>query len=1038
MNSMMRRTTRREIWNSFGRYLAILSIIALGVGFFAGLKMTKPTMVAIVDEYVRQQALFDYRLICTLGFEEEDVEAFYEAEDVRAVEGAVFADVIYRYGEEESEQVAAMHSLTEALNILDLRVGRMPQAPNECVVDYDLFSEDAIGNQIIISEGNKEETLDLLTYDTYTIVGLAASPAYMNFERGNASVGNGVISGFIYIPKEGFTFDYYTEIYLKLEADEEIYSSAYEAYIDAHTPEIEAILDRQTKRREDAVRAQFQEEIDDAQAELDAEAEDAFQELEDARVRLEDGQEEIDDAREELESSEAELRDAVSQLNDGIAQIDDGLEQLNDGIRQAQDGIQQLTEAVGLYDSYLIPLEELFAQMAAAGLSPAEAAPEQAMQYQQLLAEKGALEEQLLMVQQTEAGLTAQRDALTAQRAELADNLAQAQDGLSQIADGYQELADAQEELDEGYGEYQDGLSEYETQIADAQSEIDEAREELEKMEEASYFLLDRETNIGYVCFENDANIVEEIATVFPVFFFLVAVLVCMTTMNRMIEEQRTQIGVLKALGYGEASIMGKYMAYSGSAAMIGCVSGYAVGTWLFPKVIWLTYDIMYTVSGSAYLFDIRLALLSIAVSLLCSVGTTWLSCRIELGSVAAQLIRPRAPKSGKRIFLERIPFIWKRMKFLHKVSARNILRYKKRFFMMVIGISGSAALVITGLGLRDSIVDVVTEQYGRIHMYDIGVSLKEEQDSEEREAFLTRTADFMENYLYYMTESVDLVSKEGTRSITVIVPENEEILTEFLGLYNTAGERIAYPRGDEAILSRKAAERLSLQEGDRVLVRDSDLTEWTVTIIGICDNYVSDYLYLSKDVYIEQLGEMPEYRSIFCHVREGSDVHEAGAWIAEDENVASVNVTADMRERVEAMIANLDYIIVLVIGCAAALAFIVLYNLTNINITERIREIATIKVLGFYPGETAAYVFRENMVLTAIGALVGLPLGIWLHSFVMHSIDIDGVSFQIKIAPVSYLFSIVLTFLFALMVNGFMYFKLQKIDMAESLKSIE
>ena len=357
---------------------------------------------------------------------------------------------------------------------------------------------------------------------------------------------------------------------------------------------------------------------------------------------------------------------------------------------------------------------------------------------------------------------------------------------------------------------------------------------------------------------------------------------------------------------------------------------------------------------------------------------------------------------------------------------------------MMVIGISGSAALVITGLGLRDSIVDVVAEQYGRIHMYDIGISLKEEQDSEEREAFLTLTADFMENYLYYMTESADLVTEEGTRSITVIVPENEDIVTEFLGLYDAAGERITYPHGDEAVLSRKAAERLSLQEGDRVLVRDGDMTEWTVTIAGICDNYVSDYLYLSKDVYIEQLGEMPEYRGIYCHVREDSDVHEAGAWIAEDENVASVNITADMKERVEAMIANLDYIIVLVIGCAAALAFIVLYNLTNINITERIREIATIKVLGFYPGETAAYVFRENMVLTAIGALVGVPLGIWLHGFVMHSIDIDGVSFQDRIAPISYLFSIVLTFLFALIVNGFMYFKLQKIDMAESLKSIE
>ncbi len=995
MKSMMWRTTLREIKGSLGRYMAILSIIALGVGFFAGLKVTKPTMVTIVDNYTKEQAFFDYRLLCGLGFEKDAVEAFRELEGVRTVEGSVFTDIIYQNGEDGAKLVANLNSITEQVNQLEIIAGRMPEAPNECVVDADMYTEDVIGTQIIFAEENKEETLDMLVYDSYTIVGVGLSPTYMNFQRGSSSIGSGVVSCFIYIPIEGFETDYYTEIYLKMDVDEPLYSQAYDDYIEAHNDSVEEALRAQAECRRQAIIEEAQAEIDEAQAELDSAAADAWAELAEAKEELDSAQEEIDDALAELTEQEQQVRDGMALLTDGIDQIDAGLLQIQEGITQTQAAIEVLP-------------------------------PDMAGQE--------------LLLQQMLAELLAQQVALEEQRAELVVQFAEAQDGLSLIMSGYEELEEAQSELDEGLAEYEEGLTEYEAEITDGQVQIDDARAELAEFAEVDYYLLDRNSNVGYVCFESDSNIVAKVATVFPIFFFLVAVLVCMTTMNRMIEEQRTQIGVLKALGYSRRTIMAKYMVYSGSAAIIGCVLGFFAGTYVFPKVIWFTYGLMYTVSGDAYIFDLPLAIISLVVSLLCSVGTTWLSCRMELRSVAAELIRPKAPKSGKRILLERIPFIWNRIKFLYKVSIRNIFRYKKRFFMMVFGISGCTALVIAGLGLRDSIVDIVDEQYGKIQTYDVGVSFKEALTAKEQEEFIEQTEEVLESYLYHMSASVDVTYGGKTRAITMVIPQDGVSVEGFLMLPDISGngEVLAYPSDGEAVISGNFARRMNIETGDTISFIDDELHQLTVTVSGICENYVGDYLYLSAATYEAQVRQEPEYKALWCHINEETDVHAVGTKIMENENVGSISITQDMVDRVKSMLQSLNYIIALVIGCAAALAFIVLYNLTNINITERLREIATIKVLGFYPGETAAYVFRENLVLTGIGALVGLVLGKWLHAFIMSALDVDGFCFQVKVTPLSYLLAVILTFVFAMIVNGFMHFKLQKIDMAESLKSIE
>ncbi|MCM1104407.1 MAG: FtsX-like permease family protein [Clostridium sp.] len=1068
MKSMMRRTTRREIIGSFGRYVAIMAIIALGVGLFAGLKVTKPTMVQITDAYVTKHQLYDYRLISAFGLEEEDVDAFAALDGVRAAEGAVFADVIYYAGEDDAARVASVHSLTQNLNTLELRAGRMPQAADECVVDDRAFSEDAIGEALYVAEDNSEDTLELLAYREYTIVGLVTSPAYLNFERGNTSVGNGVVSCFAYIPKEGFCFDYYSELYVKLDSDLEIHSDAYQAEADAHQDAIEAQLIAANDRRYDTVVSDARREIDEAQETLDEESAKAEAELADALEELTAGQQEIDDNRKLLEEQEQELTEAETALTQGIAEIDDGIRQLEEAVAAANDGLNQLRELEQMQaqmqgqsqmpGGQTLTAEELAAmqgqsQMAGGQAFTAEelAAMQAQMQAQMpggqtLTAEELAamqmqaqeLQAQIAEITQTIETLEANLTALRTQRSTLAEQLVQVQEGFFEIADAYVQLHEAESELADGWTEYEDGLSEYETKTAEGQQEIDDARRELEELEKPSYYLLTRNENIGYVCFENDSSIVEGIANVFPIFFFLVAALVCITTMNRMVEEQRTQIGVLKALGYGKAAIMGKYMIYSGSAAMIGCISGFLIGSYVFPNVIWTVYGLMYSVGGSGYLIDVPLACISVVVSLICSIGTTWLSCRMELGSVAAQLIRPKTPKAGKRIFLEYLPFLWKRMKFLHKVSARNIFRYKKRFFMMVLGVGGCMALLLTGLGIKDSIADVVVEQYDHIQTYDMAVSFRNAPDAAQREELAEDTQGMLRSGIYYMQASVDISFDRTTKSIDLIVPEDAEQIAEVLKLFDEKGETIAYPGVGEAVLSSKCAQKLGVRIGDTVTLRDGDMREFRVKISGICTNYVYNYVYLSAETYHDQTGREPEYKSMWCNTAEGQDVYEAAAKIMNEENTASVMIAEDTKRRFTSMMSSLNYIVVLVIFCAAALAFIVLYNLTNINITERIREIATIKVLGFYPGETASYVFRENLVLTGIGAVVGIPLGIWLHRFVMEKIDIDMVNFKVRILPQSYVFGIVLTFVFAMVVNGVMYIKLQKINMAESLKSIE
>ncbi len=1255
MNRGMIKTTIREIKGSLGRYLAILAIVMLGVALFTGLKATTPAMIATENDYLAEQNFYDFRLLSTVGFEKEDVQKVAEMEQVADAECAVSVDAVCTFGD-GNESVYKFHTMPESINQIILTAGRMPEKADECVLDSAFYGEDMIGTQITVTDNNEEDMLEMFGVRTFTAVGIVRSPYYINFERGTTSIGEGKITAFLYVPEEAFACDYLTEIYVKTKQKYDVYTDAYEDYIDGMQEEMEEKTQALALARYERITEDAKKELDDAQAELDEKMAEAQIELADARKKILDGEQEIIDGEQELRdgtqraadgereiaANEQKLVDSEQELVDGereirekeqeiqaaeqkLAQaeheiaaneqkISDGKaelaqakiklkqqetnlkqqetkltdkeaqlkkqevelekkesqlqqqemqltgqetelqqqetqlkvqeaeleqqeksleqqetellqkeaelkqqeadlerqetelsneekikvqaakEQVQAGIKQVQVGLGQVRPGL---EQVRLALKELRAgldqvraglkQVRAglkqvrsgmtelrAGLEQVNAGKKQieagkkklASGKLQIQAAKKELAENEKTLQESEKELDAGKSETVKARAqlddgkqELATGKVKLQEGRTELADGRQkiekaktELADAKEELKKGRRElnkgkreladarkeYADAKADVDKKTADAQQEIDDAREQLADIEEPDTYALTRNTNIGYACYESDSNIVAGIANVFPVFFFLVAALICMTTMNRMVEEQRTQIGVLKALGYGNGAIMCKYLFYAGSAAAAGAVLGCVIGTWLFPKVIWMGYSIMYSMGEITYYFDGWLAVFSLLAALLCSMGAAYVSCRYELYSVPANLIRPKAPKSGKRIFLENIGFFWSRMKFLHKVSVRNIFRYKKRFFMMILGISGCTALLLTGFGLKDSVTNVADMQYDEIQIYDIGITFSESVQKADLDQLNEKTGNMLERYACRYEESVDLDFEGKTKSMYLGIAQNTKEIGDFLKLKTTNGENIDYPAKGEVVLTAKAAETLGIRVGDSVVLRDSEMNRLTVEVCALCENYIYNCAYMNQETYVQQLGTEPEYKSAYVVVKEGVDIHEAAAAIADQSNVLSVSVTGDMRERIASMMKSMDYIVLLIIVCAGSLAFIVLYNLTNINITERIREIATIKVLGFYARETADYVFRENLALTGLGALAGLGLGKWLHWFVMEQVKIDMLSFKTMITPWSYLWSLLLTFVFALLVNGLMYFKLENIHMAEALKSIE
>ena len=707
--------------------------------------------------------------------------------------------------------------------------------------------------------------------------------------------------------------------------------------------------------------------------------------------------------QEAIQQAEAELDAARKQLDDGWDQYYEGLKEYENGVKELEDGKKELEDAKAELEDGKIELDDAKAEL---------------------------------------------DDAY----AELVQGEADYKSGYEDaLAEGEQELADARQELDDGWAEYYDGVEEYEEgkleaeqELADARQELDDALEELEDGESDLYdlktaplsvFALTRTANTGYASFDNDTAIVEGLAAIFPVFFFLVAALVCSSTMTRMVDEQRTNNGTLKALGYRDGSIMSRFTAYAAWAAVLGTGLGLAVGAWIFPAVIWRAYTMIYRFADLEFVFDPVLALLSLAAALVCSVGAALASAWNEMRKMPASLMRPKAPKAGKRILLEYMTPLWKHMSFLQKVAARNVFRYKKRLIMMLLGTGGCLALLIAGLGLRDSVANVADDQYRYITLYDYTITFAQGQTEDQQQAFRETWAEDLDRLAFAATDTVDVLTQKGVSTASVVASDDPEI-TALFGL-TYGDETVDWPTGDGAVVSEKLLRLSGISVGDSLTVERSDGTVLEIPVVGAFENYVNHYILLTGQGYETWMGEAPEIDTAYASTA-SEEITALGARLTEGRSVLSVSLAQDFQAMIADTMQSLDAVISLVVGCALALSFVVSYNLVNINITERVREIATIKVLGFYRWETYSYVFREGLILTGLGCVVGVPLGIWLHRFVMDRIQVDMVSFRVRIDPWSFVLALALTLVITLVTDALLVRKIDRIHMAESLKSVE
>lgn len=637
-------------------------------------------------------------------------------------------------------------------------------------------------------------------------------------------------------------------------------------------------------------------------------------------------------------------------------------------------------------------------------------------------------------------------------RAQLADAKAELDSGYAQVdaqaaqmrEAGYpeamieQSLAGARAELDAGLAEYEEHLAQAEAELADAEQKLLDAEQQLADVPSGEWYVMTREDNLSFASFEGNAQKIAAIAVVFPVFFFMVAVLVALTTMTRMVEEQRVQIGTFKALGYSNSAIMYKYILYAGSATLFGSAVGLGVGMQFFPAVLWNAYGIMYNLPPLLTPFRLNYALIAFLGALCCTMLATFSACRNSLRECAASLMLPKAPKAGRRVLLEYITPIWKRMRFTHKVTVRNLMRYKKRFYMTIVGIAGCTALLLTGFGLSDSINEIMDKQYTELNHYHAVVMLRNAEAAEDPE--MEEIYESSDIVLSVHQESCEITANDKSQEAYLFVPEELEAFPQLLTLRNRkSGEHLPLTE-DAVILTEKAAETMRLSVGDSMELKQDDGTSVTVTIGGIAENYVNAYVYMHPVLYEKLYGKSPDFTVLLANLgsADSSEHQEFAEGMLKCDGVAMVTMVGDMRESFHNMVTSIDYIIVVLIICAGLLAFVVLYNLMNINITERERELATIKVLGFYEGEVGAYVFRETIILSLLGTAAGLVLGIFLHAFVVRTAEVDMAMFGREISPTSFVYAAVLTMVFSLIVCLCMFPKLCRINMVESLKSVE
>lgn len=1129
MKTALLKNTFREIKNTKARFVSIMMIVALGVGFFAGVKSTSPSMEKMAVDYYSDTNLMDFRLVSTLGFEEKDVTAIGETDGVKDVMPAYFLDVAVSSEETAGSTIRLLSSPApyKEYNEISTPVvieGRMPEKSGEIAVETSTFGTYKLGDKITILQnvGDTDVSDKLKTFD-YTVVGVVKSPMYISIERGTTTVGNGKIDEFAYISEDDFNIERYTVVYTTLDTKGQQvspFSNKYEKLVDTVTDNLEKTADLRVQAFYDENIAEAQKKIDDGYKELEEEKKKVNKELADAKAEIEKGEKQYNS---EINSAQAQITTAEAQISSGKKELETKWEEYNKAVEFFESEIskakEELANAQAQFDEAHAPVDKLIDSRTAiedevvkvasgpingiVNFLPSSADPSVAQTLQAYAASvtysnardvlveakhymnsiyggwydltfNGAIVAVDVLYKSVDA-INKQIDEAEAQfapaRAELENGYAQLetkeQEGQDEL-DGYKtELDKAQTELDtasstleksraefskaktdgknkldNGRAEYEEGVKKAEKEFTQAGKELRDAQKKLDEVPRPEWFVFDREDNPGYSGFVDNTNRIDAVASVFPLFFLLVALLVCLTTMTRLVEEKRTEIGTLKALGYSDLSIISKFVTYACFASILGCVLGCVTCIPTLPRVIYNAYSMMYNMSSTIDIVIDKLSfVVAIVAALACCALVTLFVCYKSLRHKPASLMRPKAPKAGKRILMERITPLWKCFNFSQKVTWRNLFRYKSRLFMTVIGVAGCTALMLAAFGLYDSINDVVDLQYGELNRYNTIIVADKEKPIEEIQE-LKDAVDSDERF-----ESSALISQKQVAvshddnsvnsDVYLMVTNNPEDLQKLVTLRNRETKEKLELTDKGVILTEKLAKKLSVSIDDDVVIGESGDT---AKVIGIAENYVYNYIYMTDKAYTQMTGKEPLYSTIYtCATDLDSDTEKViGSDYLKRDDTTAVSFTTTIINDFKDTISSMNIVVLVMIISAGALAIVVLYNLTNINLAERNREIATIKVLGFNYNETSAFVYRENIILTLLGMLSGLVLGVFLWSFVVTTVEVDTVMFGRQIHLLSYFYAFALTGAFALLVNFIMYFRIKAINMVESLKSIE
>lgn len=959
-----------SIKQTFNRFISILVIVLLGVGFFTGIRETSPNMKDSLDAYFKKENVYDISLMSTWGITNDEIN------DLKNkgynVEGAYSFDTLIHI---DDDYVAKVHSYDKnaTMNKLVVTEGRLPHSNNECVIEKNKdVGHYKLGDKITIDD-------NILKEKELTIVGFVKSPLYVSLERGSTKLLNGKVNFYMYSLITNFDSDVFTEVYIDLNTEDSTFSDKYITLRDSEVKKLESITEEYRDKR-------FNDEKNDALKELNDNIDKYNKEKEDTYKKL-------DDALDKINKTEKELKSNLTKLNNNEkkakVEFANKKKELNNNKKEVESGISELKKNIAYMESVGMDTTELKAQLS-------------------------NLEKTLTTINNGYNTLLKQETKT-----------------YNEIKSSRTKIENAKKKLESSKVEIADNRKKADTEFEDAYKKIEDARKEIDELEKPEWYVLDLDSNLGYYQFSQDSERISKIAKVFPVLFYLVAILVCLTTMTRMVEEERSELGTLKSLGYEDNQILFKYMLYALLASVIGSILGVIIGTKTIPKIIYGMYSLMYTLGEFVSKTDLVSYFVGTLIAIGCIMLSTYSAVKKSLKEAPAELLRPKSPKAGKRVLLERISFIWNKLSFSRKVTVRNVFRYKKRFLMTILGISGCTGLIIAGFGLQDCITDMVPNQYEDVFSYDLEITFdKDNKNINKDYEEISKFKEFSKT-LKADKESIELTNIDTNQTIQIIIPFED--YKDFIKIRNRRTNEY-YDLNDKVIVSEKLYKLLKLKNNDELDIKLNN-NIYKTRVGGSTENYIMHYIYMSKKEYNSN-----SFNTMLVKVNNLTEESRKtlSKKLKEYGSVSKLTYNSLSRSIFDDAMKNLGSITIILIVSAGLLAFVVLYNLSNINISERKRELASLKVLGFYDNEVYKYISRENTILTIIGMTFGCLIGYILTMYLIKTCELDITMFSPKISIYSYIYSLLITVGFTILVNIATYFSLKKIKMVESLKSVE